>query len=73
MYLDHMRRRVKNNDTLLEVFAFMDRNEHGRVSREDVRLYLHAHQPFQAYLLFCSFFMSFCPPLNASFFSWRLV
>jgi hypothetical protein len=73
MYLDHMRRRVKNNDTLLEVFAFMDRNEHGRVSREDVRLYLLAHQPFQAYLLFCSFFMSFCPSLNASFFSWRLV
>jgi Ca2+-binding EF-hand superfamily protein len=41
MYLDHMKRRVKNNDTLLEVFAFLDRNEHGRVSREDVRqLYL---------------------------------
>jgi hypothetical protein len=39
MYLDHMRRRVKNNDTLLEVFAFMDRNERGRVSREDVRLH----------------------------------
>jgi hypothetical protein len=40
MYLDHMRRRVKNNDTLLEVFAFLDRNEHGRVSRDDVRVFL---------------------------------
>jgi Ca2+-binding EF-hand superfamily protein len=39
MYLDHMRRRVKNNDTLLEVFAFLDRNEHGRVSRDDVRVF----------------------------------
>jgi Ca2+-binding EF-hand superfamily protein len=37
MYLDHMKRRIKNNDTLLEVFAFLDRHEHGRVSREDVR------------------------------------
>ena len=37
MYLDHMKRRVKNNDTLLEVFAFLDRTECGRVSREDVR------------------------------------
>lgn len=39
MYLDHMRRRVKNNDTLLEVFAFLDRNEHGRVSRDDVSVF----------------------------------
>ena len=37
MYLDHMKRRVKNNDTLLEVFAFLDRTESGRVSRKDVR------------------------------------
>jgi hypothetical protein len=37
MYLDHMKRRVKNNDTLLEVFAFLDRTESGRVSRQDVR------------------------------------
>jgi Ca2+-binding EF-hand superfamily protein len=37
MYLDHMKRRIKNNDTLLEVFAFLDRHENGRVSREDVR------------------------------------
>ena len=61
MYLDHMRRRVKNNDTLLEVFAFMDRNEHGRVSREDVRSRLHAYQPFQANLLFLSIFHEILP------------
>jgi hypothetical protein len=41
MYLDHMKRRVKNSDTLLEIFAFLDRKECGRVSREDVRCLNH--------------------------------
>lgn len=43
MYLDHMKRRVKNNDTLLEIFAFLDRRECGRVSREDVRCLIHCY------------------------------
>jgi hypothetical protein len=65
MYLDHMKRRVKNNDTLLEVFAFLDRQECGRVSREDVHLFLSAY----IYLHFCfivllilSILMCICSP-----------
>ena len=46
MYLDHMKRRVKNNDTLLEIFAFLDRKECGRVSREDVRCLIHCYDWF---------------------------